>query len=264
MKKLLLVVLVVLMALPIVAFASDAEETSLQDVMDKGKFVMGLDDSFPPMGFVDENGELVGFDVDLAKAVAEHMGIEVELMPIDWKTKELELDSKNIDVIWNGYTITDERKEKVLMSEPYMENAQVVVVLKDSDIKTLDDLAGKVVAVQDGSSAQDALASQEGLVESFKDKLDFKDNVTALLDLDSGQADALAVDRVVAEYYMSKKPDAYVILDETLAPEQYGIGFRKGDVAFHDAVMAALAEMKEDGTAEELSMKWFGRDVTTF
>ncbi|WP_066688858.1 amino acid ABC transporter substrate-binding protein [Christensenella intestinihominis] len=239
-------------------------DESLKNVMDKGEFIVGLDDSFPPMGFRDEDGNLTGFDIELAQAVAAHMGVKANLQAIDWKAKELELESGNIDMIWNGYTITPERQAQVLMSEPYMENMQVVVVPADSSIKTLADLAGKKVAVQDGSSAQEAIADNAELAASIGEQIDFKDNVTALMDVSSGQTDALAVDLVVANYYLAKDPDKYVILEETLSPEQYGIGFRKSDQALHDAIMQALSEMKEDGTATKLSEKWFGKDVTTF
>lgn len=243
--------------------SNSAEDNSWIQIQENGKIIMGLDDSFPPMGFRDENGELVGFDIDLARAVADHLGVELELQPIDWSTKEMELEAGNIDVIWNGYTITDERKERVLMSDPYMENDQVIVVLADSDIKTLDDLEGKIVAVQEGSSAQSLLEEEKPeLLATFGDFVGFKDYVTALMDVDSGQVDALAVDLVVADYYLSKKPGQYVILDETLAPEQYGIGFRKTDKAFYDEVQKAFNEMKQDGTSAEISEEWFGRDVT--
>lgn len=245
-----------------VSEAPAAADDSFKKIQDKGSFVMGLDDSFPPMGFRDDEGELVGFDIDMARAVAEHMGVEVELMPIDWSAKELELETSNIDLIWNGYTITDERKEKVLMSEPYMENKQVILVKADSPIKTLADLAGKMVAVQEGSSAQGVIEENAELRDSLGDVVAFKDYVTALMDVDAGRVDALGVDLVVADYYMAKKPGQYVMLEETLAPEQYGIGFRKGEQAFHDAVAAAFEEMKKDGTAAEISNKWFGRDVT--
>ncbi len=242
--------------------ASAAADDSFKKIQDKGFFIMGLDDSFPPMGFRDDKGELVGFDIDMARAVAEHMGVEVELMPIDWSAKELELETGNIDLIWNGYTITDERKEKVLMSEPYMENKQVILVKADSPIKTLDDMDGKIVAVQEGSSAQGVINDDVELMVTIGEVVAFKDYVTALMDVDSGRVDALGVDLVVADYYMAKKPGQYVMLEETLAPEQYGIGFRKGEQAFHDAVAAAFEAMKQDGSAAEVSNKWFGRDVT--
>ncbi|MEA4852948.1 MAG: amino acid ABC transporter substrate-binding protein [Christensenella sp.] len=243
--------------------ASAAADDSLQKIQEKGEFVMGMDDSFPPMGFRDEDGNLTGFDVELAQAVAEHMGLKVVLQPIDWNSKEMELNSGTIDVIWNGYTITDERKEKVLMSDPYMQNAQVIVVKDGSAIKSIADMAGKTLGVQDGSSAQEAVDASE-LKDTVGEMITFKDNVSALMDLSNGGIDALAVDSVVANYYSAKQPGSYTILDETLAPEEYGIGFRKADQSFHDAVMAALAEMKEDGTAAEISTKWFGKDVTMF
>ena len=244
--------------------SASAEDDSLQKIMDKGEFIMGMDVSFPPMGFKDEEGNLTGFDVELAQAVAEHMGVKVNLQAIDWNAKEMELNTGTIDVIWNGYTITPERQEQVLMSEPYMENAQVIVVRADSDINSLADVAGKTLGVQDGSSAEEAVNADEEFASSIGKTVKFDNNVMALMDLANGQVDAVAVDSVVADYYSAQTPDTYKILDETLAPEEYGIGFRKGDEAFMNAVMDALKEMKEDGTAAEISNKWFGRDVTTF
>lgn len=263
MKKVLIIALAALLAVSVLAGCSStpgSADKSLDYIKDKGSFILGLDASFPPMGFKDDSGNIVGFDVDLAKEVASRMGVELELQPIDWAAKELELNNKNIDVIWNGMTITPERQESMLMSAPYMENKQIVVVLDGSDIQTLDDLKGKDVAVQDGSSAQDALASDGDLLSQIN-QIDFKDNVTALLDLKNGQVDALAVDSVVADYYTSKEPGTFRILDEALAPEQYGIGFRKGEQAFADAVQKALDDMKKDGTFEKISMEWFGRNV---
>lgn len=237
-----------------------AADASLDYIKEKGNFVLGLDASFPPMGFKDDSGNIVGFDIDLAKEVAARIGVELKLQPIDWTAKELELNNKNIDLIWNGMTITPERVESMTMSAPYMENKQIVVVPKNSEIQKLADLKGKTVAVQDGSSAQSALAADADLLSSIN-QIDFKDNVTALMDLKNGQVDALAVDSVVADYYTSQEPDAFRILEESLAPEQYGIGFRKGEQSFADAVQAALDEMKKDGTFEKISMQWFGRNV---
>ena len=263
MKKVFIVVLAVLLALSVLAGCSSTSQSadqSLDYITDKGSFILGLDASFPPMGFKDDSGNIVGFDIDLAREVASRMGVELELQPVDWSAKELELNNKNIDLIWNGLTITPDRQESMLMSEPYMENKQIIVVLNGSDIQTLDDLKGKAVAVQDGSSAQDALAADGDLLAQIS-QIDFKDNVTALLDLKNGQVDALAVDSIVADYYTSQEPDTYRILDESLAPEQYGVGFRKGEQAFADAVQKALDEMKKDGTFEKISMEWFGRNV---
>lgn len=236
-------------------------DASLTTVKEKGELIIGLDDSFPPMGFRDEAGELTGFDVEMAQEVCKRLGVTAVLQPIDWSAKEMELNSKTVDVLWNGYTITDERKEKVLFSDPYMKNTQVIVVLKDSEIQTLEDLKGKKVAVQDGSSAQDALKNQADIYSEIE-QIDFKENVTAFLDVDNTQVDALAIDEVVANYYLAQKPDTYRVLEETLAPEEYGVGFRMEDVALRDEVQRIMDEMVADGTAKTLSEKWFGKDVT--
>ena len=168
------------------------------------KLTMGLDDSFPPMGFRDENGELVGFDVDVAKEVASRLDIELVLQPIDWAVKEQELATNKIDFIWNGYTITDQRKEQVLFTEAYMSNNQAAVVRSDSDYKTLDDLAGKKVGVQSGSSAMDAIEANEGFASSIE-LVEFKENTVALQDLEKGGVDAVVLDEVVANYYINTK-----------------------------------------------------------
>ncbi len=256
LTALMLAITVVLCACSTTA-GNSTEDASWEYIQDKGTIIVGMDDSFPPMGYR-ENGELVGYDVDLAKEVGRRLGVEVELLAIDWKAKELELNSKNIDVIWNGFTITDERKENLLMSEPYCQNAQIIIVNADSDYDTLADLAGKNVAVQDGSSAQEAIAENEEFASSIT-QLDFKENVTALMDLSVGQVDAVAVDLVVANYYLAKDPGKYRILDEQLAPEEYGIGFRKGEQAFLDQVWGAIEDMQADGTFDEITERWFGK-----
>lgn len=264
MKKLIVSAIVAVMVLSLFACGSPANtqgDNSLEYIKSKGEIIMGLDDSFPPMGFRDESGELVGFDIDIAQAVADKMGLKLKLQKIDWKTKEIELNNKNIDVIWNGFTITDERKEKLLVSAPYMENKQVIIVPISSEINTLKDLYGKKVAVQKTSSAEEAIDANEELAAQIK-QIKFDDNVTAMLDVSTGSSDALAVDLVVAEYYITKEPGKFRILEETLAPEEYGIGFRKGEQAFLDAVMKAYGELKADGTLKSISEKWFGRDVT--
>lgn len=241
---------------------ASAADTSLADIKAKGNLILGLDDAFPPMGFKDESGKTVGFDIDLATEVTKRMGVELKLQPIDWKAKEMELNNKNIDVIWNGLSITEERLKTMLFSKPYMENKQIVVVLDKSEIQKLADLKGKQVAVQDGSSAQDALKSADpDLLASIK-QVDFKDNVTALLDLKNGNVDAVAMDSVVADYYTSKEAGTYRSLEETLAPEQYGVGFRLGDQSFCDEVNKQLDAMIADGTFKTISTKWFGKDVS--
>jgi polar amino acid transport system substrate-binding protein len=226
---------------------------------EKETLIIGIDDKFAPMGFRDESNEIVGFDIDLAKAAAEKMGVTAQFQPIDWKTKESELSSGRIDLIWNGYTITDERKEKVLFTKPYLKNAQVVVTLSDSDLTKLDDLEGKEVGLQSLSSASDALNSHP-----VKDKIqtitEFSDNVLALSDLKSGRVDAVVIDEVVVKYYMAKEENTFKILNESLAPEEYGIGVKKGNEELLEKLQTALDEMNEDGTSAEISENWFGED----
>ena len=221
--------------------------------------VIGIDDTFAPMGFRDEDNNIVGFDIDYAKAAAEKMGVEVKMQPIDWGAKESELNSGRIDLIWNGYTITDERKEKVLFTKPYLKNAQVVVTLSDSKLSKLDDLEGKVVGLQAQSSAADAL-NDNPIKSKIKKVTEFDDNVMALNDLKSGRLDAVVIDEIVIDYYMTKEKDTFKILDESLAPEEYGIGVKKGNEELLNKLQKALDEMNEDGTAAEISEKWFGED----
>lgn len=226
---------------------------------DKKELVIGVDDKFAPMGFRDESNNLVGFDIDMANAAAEHMGMTAKFQPIDWKTKETELSSGRIDLIWNGYTITDERKAKVLFTKPYLDNNQVVVTLADSEIESIDDLDGKVVGLQALSSAGPALESHP-IHEKVKTVTEFADNVLALTDLKTGRLDAVVIDEVVIEYYMTKEEGVFKKLDGSLAVEQYGIGVKKGNEELLENLQNALDTMNEDGTAAEISTKWFGED----
>ncbi|VDG96871.1 Sulfate starvation-induced protein 7 [Lysinibacillus sphaericus] len=223
------------------------------------ELVIGVDDKFAPMGFRDESNELTGFDIDYAKAAAEHMGMKVKFQPIDWKAKETELASGRIDLIWNGYTITDDRKKKVLFTKPYLSNAQVVAVLKDSDIQTLGDLEDKTVGLQALSSAADALEANP-IADKVKNKTEFSDNVLALSDLKSKRVEAVIIDEVVIDYYMSKEEGKFKVLDETLAPEEYGVGVKKGNDELLKKLQDALDTMNEDGTAAQISETWFGEN----
>jgi polar amino acid transport system substrate-binding protein len=243
----------------LVGCSSSNSETSSGSKDEKEALIIGIDDKFAPMGFRDENNEIVGFDIDYAKAAAEKMGMDVEFQPIDWKTKESELSSGRIDLIWNGYTITDERKEKVLFTKPYLKNAQVVVTLADSDITKLADLEGKIVGLQSLSSASDALNAAP-IKSKIKEVTEFSDNVLALNDLKSGRVDAVVIDEIVINYYMTKESDTFKVLEESLAPEEYGVGVKKGNEELLEKLQTALDEMNEDGTAAEISTKWFGED----
>ncbi len=245
------------------ADSSVSADLSWDKVKEKGELVMGLDESFPPMGFRDDSNNIVGYDVDLAQEVATRLGVKLKLQPINWETKEQELNTGNIDCIWNGFTITDERKENILFSQPYMNNQQVIVVLADSKFKTLADLKDKSLALQAASSAADALDSQADFKATLKEVVQLKDNNLCLMDLKTGNVDAVAMDEIVARYYIQMKSEKYRVLDEGLSKEEYGIGFRKADTELMTKVNDALKEMAGDGKMAEISNKWFGKDIST-
>ncbi len=221
--------------------------------------VIGIDDQFAPLGFRDEKNEIVGFDIDYAKAAAEKMGMTAEIQVIDWSAKESELSSGRIDLIWNGYTITDERKEKVLFTKPYLENSQVVVTLADSEITKLNDLTGEAIGLQALSSAAEAL-DKNPIKEKVKSISEYQNNVLALSDLKAGRVDAVVIDEVVIDYYMAKEEGTFKLLEESLSPEQYGIGVKKGNEELLKKLQKALDELSADGTAAKISEKWFRED----
>lgn len=225
------------------------------------KIVIGLDDNFPPMGFRDEKNELVGFDIDMAKEAASRMNVEAEFKPIDWNAKEAELNGKRVDALWNGLTITDERKKNIGFTAPYMENHQIIIVAAASPIQTKADLAGKTVGAQEGSSAVDAIQKEPQIAESFKDLKTFGDNITALMDLGTGRLDAVVVDEVVGRYYVAKRANEFRVLDENFGTEEYGVGTRLEDTQLLKQLNETLAAMKADGTAAKISEQWFGADV---
>ncbi len=224
------------------------------------KIVVGLDDNFPPMGFRDAKGNLVGFDIDLAREAAKRLGADVEFKPIDWNAKEAELGGKRVDVLWNGLTITEPRKEKIAFTAPYLENRQIVIVAANSPVKTKADLAGKVIGVQEGSSAVEAI-DKDPAGKTLKELKKFGDNVTALMDLSTGRLDALVVDEVVGRYYTAKKPGEYAILDEHFGTEEYGVGVRKDDAELLGKLQQAMDAMKQDGAAARISTEWFGKNI---
>ncbi|WP_058485571.1 amino acid ABC transporter substrate-binding protein [Defluviitalea phaphyphila] len=236
-------------------------DNSLEEIKEKGVLVVGLDDTFAPMGFRDESGEIVGFDIDLAREVAKRMGVEIELKPINWDAKTMELNGKNIDVIWNGLSITEERKKEIAFSDPYLNNRQIIIVRSDSDIETKKDLEGKIVGLQTGSSAETALNADSETASSIKEISDYPDNTTVLMELEAGRLDAAVMDEVVGKYYISKKPDNFKVLEEDFGRESYGIGFRLTDKKLVEEVNKIMEELKEDGTAAEISKKWFGEDI---
>ncbi len=259
-KKFTLLMLIAVLSLVLAACGSSNESTSSNEPKDeKETIVIGIDDKFAPMGFRDDNNEIVGFDIDYARAAAEEMGVEAKFQPIDWSTKESELSSGRIDLIWNGYTITDERKEKVLFTKPYLANSQVVMTLADSELENLSDLAGKKVGIQALSSALDALNAHP-VSKEIGGLSEYKDNVLALTDLKTGRTDAVVIDEVVGNYYATLEEGTFKILEESLAPEEYGVGVKKGNEELLERLQAALDALNENGKAEEISVKWFGEN----
>ncbi len=242
---------------------AEVEDTSWTEIQDRGYFVVGLDDAFPPMGFRETGtNEIVGFDIDLAKAAAEKLGVDVEFQPVVWESAIEELNGHKVDVIWNGLTITEKRKSQFAFTAPYIEDKQLIVVQEDSDIASKADLAGKTIGIQAGSSAIEAVQRDAETYESFGEMVEFGGNDEALLDLASGRLDAVVVDEVVGRYYISKKPGEYKILEENFGLEEFGVGLRLADQAFLEKLDNALAEMKADGTAAKISTEWFGEDIT--
>jgi len=258
-KKISLLMIAVLAG--VLLSACGKKEEAVAPVPFASGIVVGLDDNFPPMGFRDEKNTLVGFDIDLAKEAGKRLGVEVKFKPIDWNAKEAELNGKRVDVLWNGLTITEARKDKILFTAPYLENRQIIVVLDKSAVKTKAELKDKVVGVQDGSSAIEAVQKDAVTAKSIKELKKFGDNVTALMDLSAGRLDALVVDEVVGRYYTAKKPGEYRVLDENFGTEDYGVGTRKEDTDLMSKIQKAIDDMKKDGSAAAISTQWFGKDI---
>ena len=264
MKKVIAIAAAALMLLTMLAGCGNNATTPDNGEQTQTKtFTVGFDAEFPPYGYQDENGEYVGFDLDLAAEVCARNGWELVKKPINWDSKDMELETELIDCIWNGFTING-REDKYTWSTPYVDNIQVVVVGKDSGIASYADLAGKIVAAQAGSSALAALTENEdgsneeniALAESFEKLVEVPDYNTAFMNLEAGAVDAIAMDIGVAQYQLEQRGDAFVILDGTLAAEQYGIGFKLGNTELRDAVQKTLDEMAADGTFAKIAEKW--------
>lgn len=237
------------------------DDDSLQKIRDAGQLVLGLDTEFPPMGFVNESGEIVGFDIDVAQEVCDRLGVSLVKQGINWDEKENDLNSGKIDCIWNGMSVTESRAEAMNLSEPYMKNELIVVVSGDSTIKNLHDLSKKTIGVQSGSTSQDVL---DGSSDFSDVRAKAYENVLLMLqDLEEKKLDAVLVDSVAAYYYIFSKDEKYYILSDSLGEEEYAIGFRKNDQKLRDEVQRIISEMKADGTLGEISKKWFGSDITT-
>lgn len=243
--------------------ADDTSAEAAETAADAGgTLIVGFDQDFPPMGFIGNDGEFTGFDLELAQEVAKRLGLEYKPQPIAWDAKDMELEAGNIDCIWNGFTMTG-REDDYAWTEAYMANTQVFVVAKDSGIASQADLAGKVVECQVDSSAEAALKEVPDLTATFKDLLTTADYNTAFMDLEQGAVDAIAMDVIVAGYQIQQRNADFVILDDSLSAEEYGVGFKKDNTELRDKVQKTLEEMAADGTLKGISEKWFGEDVTT-
>lgn len=238
-------------------------DDQFEAIKKKGEIVVGLDDAFVPMGFRNEKNEIVGFDVDLAKEAAARLGLKATFQPIDWTMKENELNQKAIDLIWNGYSVTDERKEKVLFTDAYLKNKQSIVVMADSSIRSIKDLTDAKVGTQDQSSGLDAI-NAAGLAEQFDggEPSLYGNFNEAFIDLENGRIEALVVDEILAKYYTAQKgAEKFFILEEDLGTEDYAVGIRKTDASLQKALNDVLKQMKEDGSAAKISETWFGSDI---
>ena len=262
MRKLFLPLLLMIFMIGGCGSGQDSRDVNSSNY--KGTLVIGLDDEYAPFGFRDKNGELVGFDIDLANEAAKRMGVKFEFKPIDWNNKENELESGNIDIIWNGLDITPERQERILYSKPYMDNRQILLSKKSNNFRFNSelDLAGKIVGTQAGSNSEDYISENKTLRESFKDFKTYATFKQAFADLTSGQVDVLIVDELAAHYEMSKIPRKFEIIEVTIGPAtELGIGFRKSDVELRDRVQKVFDEMVKDGTTKKISEQWFQADL---
>ncbi len=263
MKRTLSLVLALIMCLFCFASCGKKDESAGWDyIKNKGKLVVGLDDTFAPMGFRDEGGNLVGFDIDLANAVGEVLGIDIEFKPIDWNSKEMELSSKNIDCIWNGMSVNDKRQESMSLTNKYLNNRIVIMTLKD-DVKVASavDLANYNIGTQTGSAALEKMEKNKDAA-SYKDKIkQYPTYDEAILDMEAGRIDCIVVDEVLGEYKNSKRETKLSLCEYNFGDDFYAIGCRKADTGVSDKINEALAELIKNGKAAEISNKWFGKNV---
>lgn len=239
-----------------------SSDNSLQKVKESGKLVLGLDDTFAPMGFRDDEGNIVGFDIDLAKEVANRLGVELEAKPIDWSSAILSLKKGDVDVIWNGFAVNESRKQQVNFTKPYLYNRLMIAKYSDrDDINSKEDLKGKIVGVQSGSSNYETLVN-DPISKEVKEIRQYDSYVNAFLDLEAKRIDAVLVDEIVGRYYIAKENADFKLLEDKPITSQYlSVGLRKTDTELLNAIDKALDDMRADGKAAEISTKWFGKDV---
>lgn len=272
MKKRLLV-LFTIMVLLIGSFAltgcgsdnESADDGSWAYIEENGELIIGLDDTFAPMGFRDENGELVGFDIDLATAVCDYLGIKATFQPINWDSKELELESKNIDCIWNGMSATPERMESMSLSNKYLNNKIVIMALDDSvKVEKASDLTKYNIGTQTDSAALETMMADPDYDTFSENVTEYKTYDQALMDMQAGRLDCIVVDQVLGEYKNSKLQEKMIVCDYDFGDDYYAIGFRAEDKELTAKVNEAIKALIDDGTAAEISEKWFGKDIVVF
>ncbi len=260
-KKIFLMALL-LVSMVLAGCGGDSGSSSGSD--ENKKIVIGLDDEYPPMGFRDENNQIVGFDVDLAKEAAKRLGSEVEFKAIDWNSKEAELKSGRIDILWNGLDITPERQENMLFSDPYMDNRQIVFVRAGENfgIQSENDLADKNVGTQSGSTAEAYIMGNDSLLGSLNEFKTYGDYISAFMDLENGRIDVLVCDEIVGLYNISKQEGKFEALNVTVGPtSEFGIAFAKENTELRVKVQKVFDEMVTDGTAAKISEQWFGTNL---
>ncbi|WP_247931720.1 amino acid ABC transporter substrate-binding protein [Streptococcus mitis] len=248
--------------------ASDPKQDNWDKYQEQGSITIGFDNTFVPMGFEEMNGQYTGFDIDLAEAVSEKLGFKVQFQPIDWDMKETELQNGTIDAIWNGYSATDERREKVAFSIPYMENQQVLVTKKSKQIHSVEDMKDKTLGAQAGSSGYLDFEAQPDLLKNrVKDQKanQYQSFNEALIDLKNDRIDALLIDRVYANYYLQSEGilNDYNIFSAGFESESFAVGVRPADKRLLQALNQAFIELYKEGKFKEISQKWFGEDVAT-
>jgi len=248
--------------------ASDPKQDNWDKYQEQGSITIGFDNTFVPMGFEEMNGQYTGFDIDLAEAVSEKLGFKVQFQPIDWDMKETELQNGTIDAIWNGYSATDERREKVAFSIPYMENQQVLVTKKSKQIHSVEDMKDKTLGAQAGSSGYLDFEAQPDLLKNrVKDQKanQYQSFNEALIDLKNDRIDALLIDRVYANYYLQSEGilNDYNVFSAGFESESFAVGVRAADKRLLTALNQSFIELYQEGKFQEISHKWFGEDVAT-
>lgn len=248
--------------------ASDPKQDNWNKYQEQGSITIGFDNTFVPMGFEEKNVQYTGFDIDLAQAVSEKLDVKVQFQPIDWDMKETELQNGTIDAIWNGYSATDERREKVAFSIPYMENQQVLVAKKSQQIHSVEDMKDKILGAQAGSSGYLDFEAQPDLLKNrVKDQKanQYQSFNEALIDLKNDRIDALLIDRVYANYYLQSEGilNDYNVFSAGFESESFAVGVRPADKRLLTALNQAFIELYQEGKFQEISQKWFGEDVAT-